>query len=155
MRRRALLASATAVGTASVAGCPTPPWSDDPVQIDGAEVTFRREYDGEIDGVEAEPHDIAEVRRHLDRDPPRLVVAGRLLDGSRRCYRVTLFEAALDDGALRLRIVSEDDPDWDGDVCSDIAEHHPYSVAVAFVEAAVPERVVVRHEDETILEESV
>jgi len=155
MRRRALLTATTAVSTASIAGCPTPPWSEDPVQIDGAEVTFRREHDGEIDGVEAESHDIAEVRRHLDQNPPRLVVADRLLDGSRRCYRVTLFEAALSDETFGLRIVSEDDPDWDGDGCSDVAEHHPYSVAVAVTEATVPERVVVRHEDETVLEESV
>jgi hypothetical protein len=155
MRRRALLASATAVSTASLAGCPTPPWSDDPTEIDGADVTFRREYDGEIDGVESGGNDVAEVRRRLDEDPPRLVVAGSLLDGPRRCERVTMSEAAIDDGTLRLRIVSEDDPDWDGGVCPDVAEFHPYSVAVGFAEASVPERVVVRHEDETVLEESV
>ncbi|TKX59372.1 hypothetical protein EXE44_02720 [Halorubrum sp. SS7] len=155
MRRRALLASAAAASTASLAGCPTPPWTDDPTEIDGAEVTFRREYDGEIDAPGSGGNDVAEVRRRLDEDPPRLVVAGSLLDGPRRCYRVTLFEAALDDGMLRLRLVSEDDPDSDVDRCSDVAEPHPYSVAVAFPEAPVPERVVVRHGDETVLEERV
>ena len=155
MRRRALLASAAAVSTASLAGCPTPPWTDDPTEIDGAEVTFRREYDGDLDATGSGGNDVAEVRRRLDRDPPRLVVAGSLLDGSRSCYRVTLFEAALDDGTLRLRIVSEDDPDWDGDACPDVAESHPDSVAVAFADAPVPDRVVVRHEDETVLEERV
>ncbi|MYL15437.1 hypothetical protein GLW36_02095 [Halorubrum terrestre] len=155
MRRRALLASAAAVSTASLAGCPTPPWSDDPTKIDGAEVTFRREYDGELDVTGSGGNDVAEVRRRLDEDPPRLVVAGSLLDGPRRCYRVTLFEAGLDDGMLRLRIVSEDDPDSDVDRCSDVDEPHPYSVAVAFAEASVPDRVVVRHEDETVLEERV
>ncbi|TKX55462.1 hypothetical protein EXE42_03050 [Halorubrum sp. SP3] len=155
MRRRALLASAAAVSTASLAGCPTPPWTDDPTTIDGAELTFRREYDGDLDVTESGGNDVAELRRRLDEDPPRLVVAGSLLDGPRRCYRVTPFEAALDDGTLRLRIVSEDDPDSDVDRCSDVAEPHPYSVAVAFLEAPVPERVVVRHEDETVLEERV
>ncbi|SFR31109.1 MULTISPECIES: hypothetical protein [Halorubrum] len=155
MRRRALLASAAAVSTASLAGCPTPPWTDDPTTIDGAELTFRREYDGDLDVTESGGNDVAELRRRLDEDPPRLVVAGSLLDSPRRCYRVTPFEAALDDGTLRLRIVSEDDPDSDVDRCSDVAEPHPYSVAVAFLEAPVPERVVVRHEDETVLEERV
>ncbi|QKG93395.1 hypothetical protein HPS36_11140 [Halorubrum salinarum] len=154
MRRRALLASAAAASTASVAGCPTPPWTDDPTEIDGADVTFRREYDGEIDAPGG-GNDVAEVRRRLNEDPPRLVVAGSLLDGPRSCYRVTLFEAALDEGALRLRIVAEDDPDSDVDRCSDVAEPHPYSVAVAFPEAPVPERVVVHHGDETVLEEGV
>ena len=155
MRRRALLASAAALSTASLAGCPTPPWTDDPTEIDGAEVTFRPEYDGDLDVDESGGNDVAEVRRRLDRDLPRLVAAGSLLDGPRRCERVTLFEAALDDGTLRLRIVSEGDPDSDVDRCSDIAQPHPYSVTVAFTEAAVPDRVVVRHGDETILEETV
>ena len=155
MRRRVFLASAAAVSTAPLAGCPTPPWSEDPRTIDGAEVTFRREYDGDLNDAERGGNDVAEVRRRLDEDPPRLVVAGSLLDGPRRCERVTLFEAALDDGALRLRIVSEDDPDSDVDVCSDVAEPHPYSVAVTFTEASVPDRVVVRHGEETVLDESV
>ena len=155
MRRRALLASAAAVSTASLAGCPTPPWTDDPTKIDGAEVTFRREYDGELDVTGSGGNDVAEVRRRLDEDPLRLVVAGSLLDGPRRCYRVTLFEAALDDGTLRLRIRSEDDPDSEVDRCSDVAEPHPYSVAVAFADAPVPDRVVVRHGEETVLEERV
>ncbi|RLM66844.1 hypothetical protein DVK05_06315 [Halorubrum sp. Atlit-8R] len=154
MRRRALLASAAAASTASVAGCPTPPWTDDPTEIDGADVTFRREHDGEIDAPGG-GNDVAEVRRRLNEDPPRLVVAGSLLDGPRSCYRVTLFEAALDEGTLRLRIVAEDDPDSDVDRCSDVAEPHPYSVAVAFPETPVPERVVVRHGDEAVLEETV
>lgn len=118
-------------------------------------MSFRREYDGEIDVAESGGNDVAEVRRRLDEDPPRLVVAGSLLDGPRRCERVTLFEAALDDETLRLRVVSEDDPDSEVDRCSDVAEPHPYSVAVAFTAAPVPDRVVVRHEDETVLEESV
>ncbi|OYR64377.1 hypothetical protein DJ71_22900 [Halorubrum sp. E3] len=155
MRRRALLASAAAVSTASLAGCPTPPWTHDPTEIDSAEVTFRREYGGELDVTGSGGNDVAEVRRRLDEDPPRLVVAGSLLDGPRRCYRVTLFEAGLDDGMLRLRIVSEDDPDSDVDRCSDVAEPHPYSVAVAFADAPVPVRVEVRHGDETVLEERV
>jgi hypothetical protein len=66
-----------------------------------------------------------------------------------------LFEADFGERALRLRIVSEDDPDWDGDACPDVAEPHPYSVAVAFPDALVPERVVVRHGDETVLEGNV
>ena len=155
MRRRALLASAAAVSTASLAGCPTPPWTDAPTEIDGAELTFRREYDGDLDVTGSGGNDVAEVRRRLDEDPPWLVVAGSLLDGPRRCERVSLLEAALDDGTLRLRIVSEDDPESDVDVCSDVAEPHPYSVAVTFTEASVPERVVVRHETETVLEKSV
>ncbi|OTF05195.1 hypothetical protein [Halorubrum sp. SD612] len=155
MRRRALLAFAAAASTASLAGCPTPPWTDDPTEIGGAEVTFRRGYDGEIDATGSGGNDVAEVRRRLDEDPPRLVVAGSLLDGPRRCERVALFEAGLDDGTLRLRIRSEDDPDSDVDRCSDVAEPHPYSVAVAFTEAAVPKRVEVRHGDETVLEERI
>ena len=123
--------------------------------IDGVEVTFRREYDGEIVVPGSGGNDVAEVRRRLDEDPPRLVVAGSLLDGPRRCERVVLFEAALDDGTLRLRILSESDPDSDVDRCSDVAEPHPYSVAVAFVDAPVPDRVEVRHGDETVLEERV
>ena len=155
MRRRAVLASAAAASTASLAGCPTPPWTDDPTKIDGAELTVRREYDGDLDAASSGGNDVAEVRRRLDEDPPRIVVAGSLLDGPRRCYRVTLFEAALDDGTLRLRIRSEDDPDSDVDRCSDVAEPHPYSVAVAFADAPVPDRVVVRHGEETVLEERV
>lgn len=153
--RRALLASATAVSAASLAGCPAPPRGDDPTTVADATVTFRREYDGEIDGAETAPNDVAAVRRQLGRAPPRLVVVGRLLAGSRRCYRVTLSEVTLDGDALRLRLAAEDDPDWDGDACPDVAEPHPYSVAVAFVEATVPERVVVRHEGETILAEQI
>ncbi|TKX74714.1 hypothetical protein EXE46_07565 [Halorubrum sp. GN11_10-6_MGM] len=155
MRRRALLASAAAFSTVPLAGCPTPPWSDDPTTIEGAEVTFRRAYDGDLDVTEGGGNDVAEVRRRLDEDPPRLVVAGSLLDGPTRCYRVSLFEVALDDATLRLRIRSEDDPDSDADVCSDVAEPHPYAVAVAFTEAPIPDRVAVQHGDETVLEESV
>ena len=155
MRRRALLAAFAGGGTAALAGCPTPPWSEDPRAIDGAEVTFRRKYDGELDGPGSGGNDVAEVRRRLDADPPRLIVAGSLLDGPRRCERVSLFGAALDDGTLHLRIRSEDDPESDVDACSDVAEPHPYSVAVAFDEAPVPERVAVRHGEETVLEEGL
>jgi len=40
-------------------------------------------------------------------------------------------------------------------VCWDIAQAHPYEIAVTFTEAAVPERVEVRHGDETVLNERV
>ncbi|MEZ3163021.1 hypothetical protein ABNG03_01455 [Halorubrum sp. RMP-47] len=155
MRRRALLASATAVSTASLAGCPTPLWGDGPTMIDGAEVTFRREHTGEFGSDEPSPWGAAVLLRALDADPLRLTVRGRLLDGSRDCYRVDLIEADLTPDRLLFRLTTEDDPDWEEEVCPDIAQPHPYEIAVAFVEAAVPERVVVRHEGETILAEQI
>ncbi|MUW13900.1 hypothetical protein GJ633_03930 [Halorubrum sp. CBA1125] len=155
MRRRALLASAAAVSTASLAGCPTPPWGEVPENVDGADVTFHREYDGEPPGPDNGPMDAAELRRHLDEAPPRLVVAGWILDGARRCFRAALLEAALEEGILRLRIEAEAEPDWEGDGCPDVAQTHPYSVTVAFSEAPVPDRVGVRHGDETVLDETV
>jgi len=39
--------------------------------------------------------------------------------------------------------------------CGDIAESHPYEVAVAFTAASVSERVNVRHGDETVLDEAI
>ncbi|MBP1901091.1 hypothetical protein J2744_000749 [Halorubrum trapanicum] len=155
MRRRALLASAAAVGTASLAGCPTPPWSEDPTTVDGAEVTFRREYDGDRPGPDHGPVDAAELRRDLDAAPPRLVVAGRILDGARECYRPALIDAALDEGTLSLRVETRNDPEWEGNACPDVAQEHRYSVAVDFIEASVSDRVVVRHGDRAVLEESV
>jgi len=116
-----------AVSTASLAGCPTPLWGEIPETVDGAEVTLL----------------------------PRVTVRGRLLDGSRDCYRVDLIEADLDADRLLLRLTTQDDPDWDGGPCSDIGQTHPYDIAVEFTEAAVPERVEVRHGDETVLEEAV
>ncbi|WP_180271783.1 hypothetical protein [Halorubrum persicum] len=34
MRRRALLSTAAAVSTASIAGCPTPPWGSVPERVE-------------------------------------------------------------------------------------------------------------------------
>jgi len=115
-----------AVSTASLAGCPTPLWGDS-----------------------------RNRRRRRGNPPPRVTVRGRLLDGSRDCYRVDLIEADLDADRLLLRLTTQDDPDWDGGPCSDIGQTHPYDIAVEFTEAAVPERVEVRHGDETVLEEAV
>jgi len=39
--------------------------------------------------------------------------------------------------------------------CNDLAEAHLYEVAFAFTEAPVPERVEVRHGDETVCDERV
>ena len=155
MRRRALLATAAAVSTASLAGCPTPPWGEIPETADGAEVALRREHTGEFGPGEPSPWGAAVLLRALDADPPRLTVRGRLLDGSRDCYRVDLIEADLTPDRLLLRLTTEDDPDWDEGVCSDIAQPHPYEIAVTVAEAPVPERVEVRHDDETVLEERV
>ncbi|WP_144923155.1 hypothetical protein [Halorubrum salsamenti] len=155
MRRRALLATAAAASTASIAGCPTPPWGEIPERVDGAEVTLRREHTGEFEPDEASPNNAVILLRAVDAEPPRLTVRGRLLDGSRDCYRVDLIEADLDAGRLLFRLTTEDDPDWDGGPCSDIGETHPYEVAVAFTEASIPERVEVRHGDETVLDERV
>ena len=155
IRRRALLASAAAASTASLAGCPTPPWGETPENVDGAELTFRREHTGEFESDEPSPWDAAVLLRALDADPPGLTVRGRLLDGSRGCYRVDLIESDLTPDRLLFRLTTEGDPDWDEEVCPDIAQPHPYEIAVAFPEAPVPERVVVRHGDETVLEEEV
>jgi len=155
VRRRALLATATAVSTASLAGCPVPPWGEVPETVDGAEVTLRREHTGEFEPEEPSPWDAAVLLRAVDADPPRLTVRGRLLDGSRECYRVGLIEATLDADRLLLRLTDEDDPDWDEERCSDIAQPHPYEVTIEFVEAPVPDRVEVRHCDETVLGERV
>jgi hypothetical protein len=154
VRRRALL-SATAALTVPLAGCPTPPWDESPETADGASVTLRREHAGALDVEEPSPHDAAALLRALDANPPRVTVRGRLLDGSRECYRVDLIEADLDPDRLLLRLTTEDDPDWDERGCSDVAEAHPYEVRVAFTEAPVPERVDVRHGDETVLEARV
>lgn len=155
MRRRALLSTAAAVWTAPLAGCPVPPWGEIPETVDGAEVTLRREHTGEFESEEPSPHDDAVLIRAVDADPPRLTVRGRLLDGSRDCYRVDLIEATLDDDRLLLRLTDEDDPDWDGGPCPDIAQPHPYEVEITFPEAPMPERVEVRHGDETVLDEEV
>jgi hypothetical protein len=155
MRRRALLSTGIAVWTTSLAGCSVPPWGDDPATVDGAEVTLRREHTGTFRSAEPWPQDAAELHRVLDADPPRLTVRGRLLDGLRECYRVTLVEAELADAALRLRLTTEDDPDYEESGCNDIGQDHPYEVAFAFDEAPVAERVEVRHGDETVLDERV
>jgi hypothetical protein len=155
MRRRALLSTAAAAATLPLAGCPTPPWGEIPETADGAEVTLRREHTGEFESDEPSPWDAAVLLRALDAEPPRLTVRGRLLDGSRDCYRVDLIEAELSADRLLFRLTTEDDPDWDGGPCSDIGQTHPYEIAVAFTEAPVPDRVEVRHGDETVLEERV
>jgi hypothetical protein len=155
MRRRALLATATAASTVPLAGCPVPPWGEIPENVDGAGVTLRREHTGEFEPYEASPNDAVILLRALDADPPRIAVRGRLLDGSRECYRVALVEAELADAALRLRLTTEDDPDYEESGCNDIGQDHPYEVAVAFDEAPVAERVEVRHGDETVLDERV
>jgi len=155
MRRRALLATATAVSTASLAGCPVPPWGEIPETVDGAEVTLRREHTGEFERDEPSLQDDAVLIRAVDAEPPRVTVRGRLLDGSRECYRVDLIEATLDAERLLLRLTTEDDPDWDEEACPDVAVAHPYEVDVAFTERPVPELVEVRHGDETVLDEAV
>ena len=155
MRRRALLAAATATAIPSFAGCQTPPWGERPDSLDGAEVTLRREHTGDFESDGPAPDDAAVLHRAVDADPSRLTVRGRLLDGARECYRVALAEADLDSERLLLRLTTEDDPEWDEQGCDDIAETHPYEVDVAFAEAPVPDRVEVRHGDETVLDEGV
>ncbi|WP_256403342.1 hypothetical protein [Halorubrum salinum] len=155
MRRRTLLAAASAAGSVPLAGCPTPPWSEDPAQIDGVTVTFRRVYDGAIEGHDHGPRDVAALRPALDADPPRLSVVGVILDGARECYGATLREASLADDILELRIATVRTSDSAAGVCPDVGQTHPYSVAVSFRDAAVPERAVVRHGDETVLDELV
>jgi len=155
MRRRALLSTAAAVSTASLAGCPVPPWGEVPETVDGAEVTLRREHTGEFAPDEPSLRDAAVLVRAVGAEPPRLIVRGRFLDGSRECYRVELVEVTLDADHLLFRLAIGDHPDWDGGPCPDIAEAHPYEVAVGFTKAPVPERVEVRHGDQTVLEERV
>ncbi|OYR56078.1 hypothetical protein [Halorubrum halodurans] len=155
MRRRALLAVAAASTTVPLAGCPTFPWGEVPETVDGAEVTVRREHTGEFDPGEPAYRDAAVLLRALDADPPRLTVRGQLLDGARECYRIDLVGADLTRSRLLIRLTTEDDLDWEGDACPDVGETHPYEVAVAFREAPVPDRVEVRHGDETVLEEAV
>ena len=104
MRRRALLATAAAASTASLAGCSVPPWGEIPETADGAEVTFRTKHTGEFESDEPSPHDDAVLLRALDADPPRLTVRGCLLAGSRDCYRVDLIETTLDADRLLLRL---------------------------------------------------
>ncbi|PAU83249.1 hypothetical protein CK500_10660 [Halorubrum salipaludis] len=153
MRRRALLATAAAVSTTSLAGCPTPPWGEIPETIDGAEVTFRREHTGEFDPGDSDAFDAAELRRELDREPPRLLVRGRTMGGVQDCYRVSLIEATRSADLLSIRIAIEKRPLITA--CNDAAESHPYEVAVAFTEPPVPERVEVRHGEDTVLAETV
>jgi hypothetical protein len=155
MRRRALLTVATAAVSVPIAGCSASSGDGDPSRIDGAEVTLRREHTGEFRSEERAPMDVAELHRSLDADPPRITVRGRLLDGSRDCYRVAVGEAELAADALSVRLVTEDRPDWDGNACDDVAQTHPYEVAVEFTEAALPERVAVRHGDESVLDATV
>ena len=155
VRRRALLAALAGGGTGTLAGCPTPPWGEDPTAIDGADVTFRRDFDGDIDATDSSSLDVAELGRDLDRDPPRLFVRGKAMGGARDCYRVSLVEATRSAERLSLRLTVEEALSSTVQMCGDIAEPHPYSVAVAFADTPVPERVAVRHGDETILEETV
>jgi hypothetical protein len=153
MRRRALLATAAGVSTASLAGCPTPPWGEIPEEINGAEVTLRREHTGEFDPGDSDAFDTAELHRQLDREPPRLLVRGRVMGGVQECYRVSLIEATRSADRLSIEIAVEKRPLVRA--CNDAGESHPYEVAVAFTETPVPERVEVRHGDETVLDESV
>ncbi len=118
-------------------------------------MTLRREHAGGFDPEVGSPRDAAELHRALQADPPRLVVRGRLLDGARECYRVTLLEADLTPARLLLRLTTEDDPDWEGEACPDVGEAHPYEVDVAFVDAPVPDRIIVRHGDETVFDRTV
>jgi hypothetical protein len=154
MRRRALLSTTAAIAV-PIAGCAAPPWGEVPETVDGAEVTLRREHTGEFESADQGPQDAAELHRSLDAAPSRLTVRGRLLDGSRECYRVAVVDAELTASRLLLRLTTEDDPAYDGNGCSDVGADHPYEVAVAFTEAPVPERVEVRHGDETVLDEAV
>lgn len=85
MRRRALLATGAAASTASLAGCPMPPWAERPERIDGAEVTFRREHTDEFDPSDSDTLDAVELYRDLDLDPPRLLIRGRSMGGDRDC----------------------------------------------------------------------
>lgn len=140
MRRRALLAAASAATVVPLAGCSTPPWSEDPTQVDGATLTLRQGYDGEIAGYDRGPRDIAELRRSLD--------------GARECYRIAVREAKLDDGTLDLRMTTVYTGSDTGG-CPDVGQTHPYSLAIAFHETAVPNRAIVRHGDEIVLDEPV
>ncbi|MFC5279097.1 hypothetical protein ACFPM1_10065 [Halorubrum rubrum] len=155
MRRRALLAAAVAGATGPLAGCPTPPWGEIPEDVDGAEVTLRREHTGAFDPGDPAYRDAAVLLRALEADPPRLTVRGQVLAGARECYRVDLVEADLTRSRLLIRLTTEDDPDWEGDACPDVGEAHPYEVEIAFTAAPIPDRVEVRHGDETVLEEAV
>ncbi|SDF40853.1 hypothetical protein SAMN04488067_10496 [Halorubrum xinjiangense] len=150
MRRRALLASAAAVSTASLAGCPTPPWSDAAVQFDGAELTFRREHTGEFDPADSDRLGGVELRTEFDRAPPRLLIRGMAMGGVQECYRVNLVDVGRSAERLSIEVAVEQRPFISA--CNDAGEGHPYEVGVAFSEAPVPERVVVRHGEETVLE---
>ncbi|WP_418286733.1 hypothetical protein [Halorubrum sp. DTA46] len=155
MRRRALLATAAAASTASLAGCPMPPWGERPEHVDGAEVTVRREHTGEFDPSDSDGLDAAELHRDLDREPPRLSIRGRAMGGDRDCYEVSLIEATRSAERLSITLAVEETSSPLPRTCGDIAAPHPYEVVVAFTEAPVPERVEVRHGDETVVEEQV
>jgi len=135
-------------------GCSTPPWSERPEHIDGAAATFRREHTGEFDPGESDTLDAAELHRGLDREPPRLLVRGRAMGGDRDCYRISLVEATRSADRLSIAVAVESSGLFP-QTCGDIAESHPYEVAVAFTESSTPESVEVHHGDETVLDETV
>ena len=153
MRRRALLASAAAASTASLAGCPTPPWSDAAIQFDGAEVTFRREHTDEFDPADSDRLGGVELRPDLDREPPRLLIRGIAMGGVQECYRVSLADAERSAERLSIEVAVKQRPFISA--CNDAGEGHPYEIGVAFTEVSVPDRVVVRHGDETVLDTEV
>lgn len=151
MHRRDLLATAAGVSTASLAGCPMPPWAERPERIDGAEVTFRRTHTGDFDPSDGDTLDAAELHRDLDREPPRLLIRGRAMGGDRDCYEVSLIEATRSPDRLSTTLAVERSGPLPR-ACSDIGAPYPYEVAVAFTEPPIPERVEVRHGDETVVE---
>ena len=153
MRRRALLASAAAVSTASLAGCPTPPWSDAAVRFDGAEVTFRREHTGQFDPADSDRLGGVELRTEFDREPPRLLIRGFAMGGVQECYQVSLIDAERSAERLSVEVAVEQRPFVSA--CNDAGEGHPYEVGISFTEAPVPNRVVVRHGGEPMLEADV
>ena len=153
MRRRALLASAAAVSIASISGCSTRPWSDAAPQFDGAEVTFRREHTGEFDPADSDRLGGVKLRTEFDQEPPRLLTRGIAMGGVQECYRVSLVDAERSAERLSIGVAVEKRPFVRA--CNDAGEGHPYEVGVAFTEAPVPERVAVRHGEETVIEESV
>ena len=75
------------------------------------------------------------------------------MGGVQECYRVSLVDAERSAERLSIEVAVEKRPFVRA--CNDAGQGHPYEVGVAFTETPAPNRVVVRHEDETVLDERV
>ena len=116
-------------------------------------MTFRREHTGAFGPADDAFLDAAELRRDLDADPDRLLIRGIAAGGVRECYRVSLVDVDRSVERLSIAVAVEQRP-FVRD-CNDAGEGHPYEIVVAFPRTPVPERVVVRHGDEPVLEARV